>query len=108
MTKIQKETAERLAELLVQSSLSDSLKELLIDKVSMLPENLVFELIDAFQAESDQLEIVAAKVTDFINAREEGWYDVENDQRSFAQKFLESAAQGLDDQARIQELKESI
>ncbi len=108
ISKTQEEVAQRIAELLVQSSLDDDLKELLIDKIDLLPEAMIADLLEVLETESSQLQIVASKIQDYINSQENGWEDIEVEQKSFAEKFLEDAAQHLDDQARIHELKESL
>ena len=108
MTKEQKEIAERVAELLAQSTIDADLKEMIVEKFDRLPEYLVLELLDALETENDQLDLVVSKIDEFIDGQEAGWQDVENEQKNFAEKFLEDASQTLDDQARIKELKEAI
>lgn len=108
ISKTQEEIAGKIAELLVQSSLDDDLKELLIDKVDLLPEAMVTDLLEALETENSQLQMVASKIQEHITSQENGWEDVEVEQKSFAEKFLEDAAQHLDDQASIYELKESL
>ena len=108
MTKEQKEIAERVAELLAQSTIDADLKEMIVEKFDRLPEYLVLELLDALETENDQLDLVVSKIDEFIDGQEAGWQDVENEQKNFAEKFLEEATQTLDDQARIKELKEAI
>lgn len=108
ISKTQEEVAERIAELLVQSSLDESLKELIIEKIDMLPESMVADLLSALETENNQLQIIATEIEKYVNNQEKGWEDVEVEQKSFAEKFLEDAAQHLDDQARIHELKESL
>ena len=108
MTKEQKEIAERVAELLAQSTIDADLKEMIVEKFDRLPEYLVLELLDALETENDQLDLVVSKIDEFIDGQEAGWQDVEDEQKNFAEKFLEEATQTLDDQARIKELKEAI
>ena len=108
MTKPQKEIAERIAELLAQSFLDDHLKELIVDKIDLLPEGMIGDLLVALETENDQLDMMASKIEEYITEQESGWTDVQEKQKNYAEKFLEDAAQNLDDQARIQELKESI
>src|SRR3989344_2677615 len=104
MTKEQKEIAERVAELLAQSTIDADLKEMIVEKFDRLPEYLVLELLDALETENDQLDLVVSKIDEFIDGQEAGWQDVENEQKNFAEKFLEDDSQTLDDQARIKEL----
>lgn len=108
MTKSQKEIAERVAELLVQSPLNDTLKDLIIDKIDTLPENMVSDLLNTLETENDRLEEIATKIGQYIDSQEAGWESVEEEQKSYSDKYLEDMAQTLDDEARIQELKESI
>ena len=104
----QKEIAERLGELLAQSNLEESVKELILDSLDEIPESMTVKLISALEEENDQIESAVTAIEKFITNQESHWSDVEEDQRSMAEKFLEDAAQTLDDQARIQELKETI
>ncbi len=69
---------------------------------------MISDLLSTLETENDHLEEIATKVEEYINSQEAGWDGVEEEQKSFAEKFLEEAAQTLDDQARIQEIKESI
>lgn len=108
MTKSQKETAERLAELLVTAPVEEGLKELIVNNVDKLPESMVLDLLDALETGNDQLEALTAKVEAYIDAQDIGWQEVEKEQGSYAEKFLEGMAQTLDDEARIQELKDSL
>lgn len=108
ISKTQTEITERIVELLVQSPLDENLKEFIIEKIDMLSESMITDLLEALETENNQLQIIAAKIEEYINNQENGWEDVEVEQKSFAEKFLEDAAQHLDDQAMIQELKDSI
>lgn len=103
-----KEMAERLAELLAQSILDDSLKDAIIDNLDKLPEEDVIKLIDALETENDQLLKIASDIETYLRDQEAGWEAVEEDQKNFINEFADKMAQALDDQARIQELKESI
>ena len=108
LTQVQKEMAERIAELLVQSNLDEALKELIIDGLDELPEGLTSKLLETLETENEQLEKVALGIEKYLADQDSNWQDTEEKQKNFAEKFLEDAAQALDDQAQIQELKESI
>ena len=104
----QKEIAERLGELLAQSNLEESVKELILDSLDEIPESMAIKLLSALEEENDQIEGAVNAIEKYVTDQESRWSNVEEDQKSTAEKFLEDAAQTLDDQARIQELKETI
>ena len=108
ISKKQEETAQYLSELLVQSSLDENLKELIMEKIDQLPEGMIMNLLEALESEGDQLKTVSAKVEEFIENQAAGWDEIEKEQQDFADKFIGDATQHLDDQTRIQELKDSI
>ncbi|GEM_PF-6272021 len=104
----QKIMAERLAELLGQSTLDDSTKENIIENLDKLPEEDIAKLIRALEAENDQIDKIAADMEAYIAAEETGWEQVEKEQKNFVDQFTEKMAQALDNQAQIEELKESL
>lgn len=108
LTPTQKEMAERIAELLARSTLDEDLKEQIVEKIDTLPEEMVSALLEALEEENDQLESIAAKIDKYLTNQEAGWSDIEEEQRKLAEKWSDDMAQNLDDQAKIQELKESI
>lgn len=109
MTPIQqKETAERLGELLAQSMLDEEVKELILDGVDDLPESLVMNLLSALEEENDQVEKASSDIQKFLSGQETRWEEVEDEQKNLADDFIEQTSQTLDDEVQIQELKESI
>jgi len=104
----QKEIAERLAELLVKSTLDEDLKEHIIEKIDQVPEEMVSRLLEVLEEENDQLEAMAAKIDKYLTDQEAGWTDIEEEQRKLAEKLTDDMAGSLEDSAKLQELKESI
>ncbi len=108
LTPEQQEMAQRLAELLGQSELDDQVKETIMDNLDKIPEEDILKLMDALENENDQIEKLARNIESFINEQESGWEGVEKEQQKFVDEFTEKMAQALDDQAKIEELKESL
>lgn len=108
LTPEQKEIAERLAELLSQSTLDDSIKENIIDHLDQLPEEYVVKLVETLETENDQLEKVASDIDAYLTEQSAGWAEVENQQKNFVDDFVDKMSQALEDQAQVQELKESL
>ncbi len=104
----QKIMAERLAELLGQSTLDDSTKENIIENLDKLPEEDIAKLIRALEAENDQIDKIAADMEAYLAAEETGGEQIEKEQKNFVDQFTEKMAQALDNQAQIEELKESL
>ena len=104
----QKIMAERLAELLGQSTLDDSTKENIIENLDKLPEEDIAKLIRALEAENDQIDKIAADMEAYLAAEETGGEQIEKEEKNFVAQFTEKMAQALDNQAQIEELKESL
>ena len=108
LSKVQKEVSDKVAELLAQSTINDELKDFIIGKLDKIPEHLIFELLDALETEDEQLEKIAGDISTYVKNQEEGWTEVEDSQQNIADQYLEDMANKLDEEARIEELRESI
>ena len=86
LTPEQKEMAERLAELLSQSLLEDSQKELILDNINKLPEEDIVKLMAALEDENDQIQKIASKIETYLNDQETNWQNVEKEQKNFARQ----------------------
>lgn len=87
--------ADRIGELLADSPMDDELKQLLLNNMEKIPENLLFQLKDALEMEQEELENVAFEIKVFLKDKNAGWDKLAEEQKKAANTLVDVWAEKL-------------
>ena len=95
MNEAQQKLADKIGELLAESPLDDEIKNLLLEKMEEIPENLLFLLQDALEREKEELETVAFDISIFLKDQDKDWHGVVEDQQKAADTIVKKWVEKL-------------
>jgi len=95
MNEAQQQLADRIGELLADSPMDDELKQLLLNNMEKIPENLLFQLKDALEMEQEELENVAFEIKVFLKDKNAGWDKLAEEQKKAANTLVDVWAEKL-------------
>ena|SRR3989344_5880114 len=81
MIKDIEKLAVEIGGLLAESSLDQKIKDVILENLDILPEDLVFKLRDALKTEQDELDSVAFDIELFVKEQNERWAKLEEKQQ---------------------------
>ena len=86
----QQQIADRVGELLAESPLDEEVKEVLLEGIDKLPEELLFKLLGVLENEKEALEKVAFEVKLFLKEQDANWEQTEKDQQKAADAIADA------------------
>ncbi len=95
MNEAQQKLADGIGELLAESLLDDEIKNLLLEKMEVIPEHLLFRLKDALETEKEELETVAFDIDIFLKDQDKDWQGVVQDQKKVAEEVTDKWVEKL-------------
>ena len=95
MNEAQQNLADRIGELLSESPMDDELKNLLMEKMEVIPEHLLFRLKDALEMEQEALEETAFEIKMFLKEQEGKWQKLAEEQKKAADTVADVWAEKL-------------
>lgn len=104
----QKEIQERLAKLLAESVLAEEIKRAILDGLDKLPDYLIFDLLDALEKEKIELERIALEVKLYLEQQDSDWLKLEEKQQEVADELIDKELQKLEDETKLEQVRESI
>ena len=81
MTQDIEKLAGEIGGLLAESVLDQKIKDLILENLDTLPEDLVFKLRDALKDEKDELNSVVFDIELFMKEQDERWTKLEEEQQ---------------------------
>lgn len=97
MSQTTEQLAVRIGELLAESSLDQKIKDVILERLDAMPEDLVFRLKDALEGEQEELEGVIFDIELFIKEQDERWAKLEEDQQKAASSMADELFEKLKD-----------
>ncbi len=101
MSQITEQLAERIGQLLAESSLEQKIKDEILDHLDTMPEDMVFKLKDALEMEKEDLNNVIFDIELFMREQDERWAKLEAEQQSAATKMTDELFEKLKDHPAI-------
>ncbi len=95
MNEAQQQLADKIGELLAESPLDDEIKNLLLEKMEYIPENLLFKLKDALEKEKEELEATAFDIGIFLKDQDKNWQAVAQEQKKAATELTDKWVEKL-------------
>ena len=93
---VQDKVAKELAELLAQSTLSEVIKNKILNNLDKLPDYLVFGLVDALKQEDKEISKILLDLDMFFNKQDEAWQKAEADQKVAVAAIIEEEAKKIE------------
>lgn len=106
--EIQKEIQERLGRLLAESLLAEEIKKAILDGLDKLPDYLVFDLLDALEKEKIELERIALDVKTYLEQQDSDWLKLEEKQQDAADSIVDQEIQKVEDEIKLEEVREAL
>lgn len=91
----QQQIAEKVGRLLAESALKDEIKDGLLQNIENMPDYLLIKLMNALEAESDEMDKAIAEVELAIRERNGAWKKTEDDQKAAADTIADTWIQKL-------------
>ncbi len=89
--------AEEVGALLAESMLDQKVKDIILENLDTLPEDLVFKLRDALHKEQEELDGVVFDIELFIKEQDERWAKLEEKQQQAASAMGDELFEKLKD-----------
>lgn len=98
MTQQIQQLAVEIGELLATSPLEQKIKDVILDNLDTMPENLVFKLKNALENEKEEVDTVVFEIEMFLKAQDERWAKLEEEQQKTASDVSDQLFDKLKDQ----------
>ena len=79
-----------------------------MENFDRLPDYMVFDLLDAFENESEELERIVFDITMFFKEQDSDWQKLEEEQETKAEGIIDGYMTKLNDQELIAEARDKI
>ncbi|GEM_PF-2628506 len=97
MSQTTEQLAVKIGEMLAESGLDQKIKDVILENLDTLPEDLVFKLSDALEREKEELDNVVFDIELFIKEQHERWKKLEEDQQKTASDMSDELFEKLKD-----------
>ncbi|OGN08813.1 MAG: hypothetical protein A3J46_06470 [Candidatus Yanofskybacteria bacterium RIFCSPHIGHO2_02_FULL_41_11] len=95
MNEAQQQLADRLGELLAESTLDNEIKSLFLEKIESIPEHLLFRLKDALEMEQAEVENIAFEIEMFLKEQDVNWKNTVEEQKKAANTIADAWVEKL-------------
>lgn len=95
MNEAQQNLADRMGELLAESLMDEELKNLLLENMEKIPEQLLFKLKDALEMDQQEAENTAFEIELFLKEQDDSWKKVAEDQKKMADTLADAWVEKL-------------
>ena len=97
MIKDIEKLAAEIGGLLAESPLDPKLKDIILENLDILPEDLVFKLKDALEKEKEELDAVVSNIELFMKEQNARWTKLEKEQQKTASAMTDELFEKLKD-----------
>ncbi len=97
MTHDIEKLAEEIGVMLAESSLDPRIKDVILENLDTLPEDLIFRLKDTLDKERDQLDAVVYDIELFLKQQNARWAKLEEEQQKTASAMTDELFEKLKD-----------
>jgi len=95
LNNAQQQLADRLGELLAESTLDNEIKSLFLEKMESIPERLLFRLKDALEMQQAEVENIAFEIERFLKGQDANWKNTAEEQKKSADTIADAWVQKL-------------